>query len=131
LYTCYKQGNESEAHLRAFENHEWEKHGRCAGVADADDYFHQICALSSEPLASMAGASDWGDSVHKLITAGFPVWSIDNDNDQIQVPVCAGHDGRWKIVAPSKFSSQCGGGSTTQPLVGERAPLEQSSLLTV
>ena len=37
-----------------FEQHEWGKHGVCAGVKDAKDFFTQVCALSAPPLRVMA-----------------------------------------------------------------------------
>ena len=37
-----------------FEQHEWGKHGVCAGVKDAKDFFTQVCALSAAPLRVMA-----------------------------------------------------------------------------
>ena len=39
--------------LFRFQRHEWEKHGVCAGVRDADDFFKQVCQLSSAPLQAV------------------------------------------------------------------------------
>ena len=54
-----------------FETHEWIKHGRCAGVKDADDFFTQVCALSAAPLALMKEAASFSEMVASLRHAGF------------------------------------------------------------
>ena len=54
-----------------FETHEWIKHGRCAGVKDADDFFTQVCALSAAPLALMKEAAGFSEMVASLRHAGF------------------------------------------------------------
>ena len=41
-----------------FEQHEWGKHGVCAGVKDAKDFFTQVCALSAAPLSVMAATEN-------------------------------------------------------------------------
>ena len=44
LAPCYRPvGSQNYSHEMWFEGHEWEKHGMCAGMRDAGDYFHQIC----------------------------------------------------------------------------------------
>lgn len=44
LAPCYRPvGSQDYSHEMWFEGHEWEKHGMCAGMKDAEDYFHQIC----------------------------------------------------------------------------------------
>ena len=44
-----------------FEDHEWSKHGVCAGVRDSTDYFTQVCRLAARPLelvGEMRGAGE-------------------------------------------------------------------------
>ena len=42
VFSCYEGTSGPAEHQLQFETHEWEKHGSCAGVADAEDYFSQI-----------------------------------------------------------------------------------------
>ncbi len=46
---------------RWFVEHEWCKHGVCAGTEDYTAYFDQICTLSQRPLAVMQTALDKQD----------------------------------------------------------------------
>ncbi|CAK0794031.1 unnamed protein product [Prorocentrum cordatum] len=115
VYTCYQQANQSESQLLWFENHEWEKHGRCAGVDGVDDFFHQICDLSAAPLAAMGKATAFEDMVGALGRAGHPIFDVDRENDQIFLSACAAQDGRWKLADASKFQEVCGGGAPPAP----------------
>merc|ERR1712113_1047602 len=51
VYNCY--ANDAGG-LLGFEIHEWEKHGSCAGVQDAEDFFTQVCGMADKPLSVMA-----------------------------------------------------------------------------
>jgi ribonuclease I len=42
LYSCYNQAGESASSCLSFEQHEWEAHGVCAGVTNANDFFTQV-----------------------------------------------------------------------------------------
>ena len=93
--------------------HEWDKHGKCAGVRDVDDFFGQVCALAKAPLATMAperaaGAS-LSDTADALTAAGFPVWDTDAENSQVLLSVCAGDDGKWLFAEQSQMPSLCKG----------------------
>ena len=68
LYSCYAPGG-SESEQISFEQHEWSAHGICAGIADADDFFTQICALAQAPLSAMAGASKSLDAMQQAVEA--------------------------------------------------------------
>lgn len=124
LYSCYIP---SSGGSLDFEKHEWKKHGRCAGVRDADDYFEQACELSREPLRLMsearaAGASNLGSFRSRLESAGYPVHATDQRNMQIELPACANSEGRWMIARPSQFSQVCAA-RFTEPVAP--APLGQ------
>ena len=100
-----------------FETHEWEKHGTCAGVQDATDFFTQLCALSTAPLAVMdavktAGHVDLNDYKARLTSAGYEVFATGTWNMQLMLSACAGEDGQWKLAAVAQFSDTCPGGGT-------------------
>lgn len=115
VYPCYQQENQSEEQLLWFENHEWEKHGHCAGVADVEDFFHQICSLSAAPLAAMGKATTFDAMLGALGRAGFPIFDVDHEQDQIYLSACAAQDGRWKLADASSFQDVCGGGAPPGP----------------
>ena len=108
-YSCYAD----DPNAIDFETHEWDKHGKCAGVRDVDDFFGQVCALAKSPLATMAperaaGAS-LSDTADALTAAGFPVWDTDAENSQVLLSVCAGDDGKWMFAEQSQMPSLCKG----------------------
>ena len=112
VYTCYNQPDTSKADQLSFEKHEWDKHGQCAGVQDADDFFGQICKLTKAPLAVMSearkeGHIDLAGYAQRLTQAGYPVYSTDEQNMQVQLSACAGSDGKWVLAKPEAFSSTC------------------------
>lgn len=115
VYPCYRQENQSEVQLLWFENHEWEKHGRCAGVADVEDFFHQVCNLSAAPLAAIGNATTFDAIVAAVRRAGYPVWDLDHEQEQIYLSACAAQDGRWKFADASSFQDACGGGAPPGP----------------
>jgi len=97
----------------SFQQHEWGKHGVCAGVVDAADFFGQICALASAPLKVMAKVKSHGGSLSAMETAvtnaGYPVYQDDSTDSQIYLSACAGSNGQWKIAAVRDFPSVCSG----------------------
>ena len=91
-----------------FQTHEWKKHGVCAGVRDCYDFAHQVCELSAAPVAIMKKVGeDFSDQVDAVRDADYPVFAVDQHEKQIEIAVCAGVDGRWKIVPPEKFGDEC------------------------
>jgi hypothetical protein len=110
VYSCYKNDGYD---LLGFENHEWEKHGECAGVQSADDFFTQMCSMANPPLQIMTQIKNSGGNLEAMSTAlsqaGYPVWSLDTDNYQVYLSACAGKDGQWKLSAVSSFTQACGG----------------------
>ena len=111
VYSCYD--DESRGDAITFETHEWDKHGKCAGVRDVDDFFGQVCALAKAPLATMAAqraaGSSLSDTAAALTSAGFPVWDTDAQNAQVLLSVCAGDDGKWIFAEQSQMPSLCKG----------------------
>ena len=96
-----------------FEKHEWGKHGTCAGVANATDFFGQVCALSARPLSLLEtarrAAQSLDDMSAGLTAAGFAVFATDAHNSQIELSACASNDGQWKLAAVSAFPTVCKG----------------------
>lgn len=109
VYPCYT-GNSSSFQL-SFEAHEWGKHGSCAGVKDADDFFSQICGLASAPIKTMvASGTTLDNQVAELKVAGYEVFSIDKVDSQVQLSACLNSKtGKWVLGKVADFSSICGG----------------------
>ncbi|KAJ3274050.1 hypothetical protein HDV01_003543 [Terramyces sp. JEL0728] len=93
----------------SFQQHEWQAHGVCASN-DPTTFFNTVCNLSAAPLQQMANLKKQGYSLSQMATAlsnsGYPVFSPNAGNDQLELSVCAGSDGVWKIS--SSFSTDCG-----------------------
>lgn len=104
LYSCYKSED------TWFEEHEWEKHGRCAGVKDAGDFFTQVCAMAEKPLAVMEGVrvsgGDTSDAADQLQRSGYCVFGLSSQS-QIMLSACAGSDGVWKLADVGEFPRLC------------------------
>lgn len=111
LHSCYDQSGVPRSRSLSFQRHEWERHGVCAGASDADDFFQQVCALSSGPLRVLAGARAAGldatDASDQLQRSGYCVWSV-GSQAQVELSACAGADGRWKLADVSDFARVCG-----------------------
>ena len=123
VYSCYDVAGTDPADQLSFEQHEWGKHGVCAAVKDADDFFGQICSLSSAPLQVVAAALKAGDDVagasEKLVSAGYPVFATNPMGDaQIELSACCDSSGTWHLAAVSDFSSTCGSGPAPGPAPG-------------
>lgn len=128
IYPCYNQKGETRSELARFQKHEWDKHGRCAGVDSATDYFKQICTLSSSPLRIMKQERSEGADLHamsnSLENAGYPVHELDKHTSEIHLSACAGPGGDWKLSRVEDFPQKCGtgGGSATQCVPGQQGP---------
>lgn len=111
VYPCYA----ADANQLWFEQHEWKNHGVCAGARDADDFFGQVCALSSGPLQVLeslksSGLKEIGEFGTRLAAAGYPVHSTDAYTSQVQLSACAGSDGQWVMSPVDDFGARCGNG---------------------
>ena len=115
VYPCYSRGGGGggggAARLVAFEGHEWTKHGTCAGVRDANDYFTQVCDLAARPIELMAatrasGGEEIGAYVAALERAGVAVFRSDAQSSQLLLSACSADDGRWKL-APVERCELC------------------------
>ena len=102
-----------------FEQHEWGKHGVCAGVKDAKDFFTQVCALSAAPLSVMAATVAAGGDVARaaadLKAAGYALFGTDAKNSQVELSACADASGTWHLAAISDFDATCEAASFRQP----------------
>jgi len=113
VYTCYAASADDDGETLSFEVHEWEKHGRCAGAADADDYFAAVCALATAPVGIMTRTrADGGDlDAMKLAVeaAGFQIFDVDDDDSQLLLSACASPDLTWHLAPVASFPQTCGG----------------------
>lgn len=130
VYSCYDHPGGSGMAPLDFETHEWEKHGTCAGVKDAADFFSQLCSISKDPLevmdaAKKAGHVDLSGYESRLTSAGYEVFSTDTANMQLMLSACAGDDGKWKLAAVANFSDKCPGGSGPTPKPPSPSPATQ------
>lgn len=93
----------------SFQQHEWTSHGVCASN-DPNTFFNTVCDLSSGPLQQMAQLKQNGYSLSQMASAlsnsGYPVYNSNAGNDQLELSVCAGSDGVWKLSAD--FNTDCG-----------------------
>merc|ERR1711920_1011453 len=141
---CYKDAGKQQLW---FENHEWTKHGICAGAVNDDDFFDQVCDLSSWPLSVMNDVRDDTSGAYKRqksepeqekcflqiiseMKKQFAVYNVDQYNDQILLSACAGNDGRWKLASEADFPKFCGSGSAAPvpaPASSTRKPQASST----
>lgn len=110
VYSCYK--GKSTADQYSFEIHEWSKHGKCAGVTSADDFFNQICALAKTPLAAMSKGTNLLMMAATLQKMGYDIVNSNPTGMELQLAACqVKSTGKWVLTPRSTFSKVCGGGS--------------------
>lgn len=115
VYPCYAIKGQASAQL-TFEEHEWGKHGVCAGVQDVDDFFTQICSLAVAPLSIMSGLPTMDAMQSALTSKGFDILSVDTTDMQIEVGVCRDDTThQWKFSSADQFWNNCGSGGPTPP----------------
>ena len=109
IYTCYDNGNTGSSMTPLqFETHEWENHGICAGVADSDDFFTQLCALAEGPLLVLENMDNSVQEAQKaIISAGYEIFNTDQ-NGQLQLSACLDGNGFWHLSAVADFVEVCG-----------------------
>lgn len=127
LSECYSQEGASKDELMSFQDHEWDRHGKCAGVKSVQDFLGQVCGLAARPLLVVEGARAAGldlvataDQMHR---SGYCVWST-MSHSQIALSACAGKDGRWKLADVEEFPAVCGSGDQPSPALA-LAPIGQ------
>lgn len=118
--SCYLATSPSDAaSALGFQKHEWDKHGVCAGVKSADDFATQACTLATPPLAIMKTTKDANGDLTSMVAAlkkaGYPIFDPSAGDGQLEVPVCAGSDGQWKIHAVADFPKYCSSSSPPAP----------------
>jgi len=73
----------------------------------------QVCSLSTKPLSIMASSrssgGDLSSMANALSQAGYEVFSVDTSNSQVELSACAGPNRQWVLAPVAKFSSYCGG----------------------
>ena len=107
---CVRPGDTNEK-LRVREkinqNHEWKKHGRCAGVDNAADYFEQVCSMAVHPLnvmkQALADDKDLQGNLAQYRCESFASTAI----------VCADETGKWHYAKVRDFQHVCGRPSTS------------------
>ena len=109
---CYDATGTSDAQIIGFETHEWEKHGECAGVADARAFLTTVCSLAEQPLQAMSAARTAGgdlDAARRAVVGlGIEVFSVDEKNSQLILSACS--DGQtWTLAPVADFPAACGG----------------------
>jgi hypothetical protein len=109
---CYDATGTSDAQIVGFETHEWEKHGECAGVADARAFLTTVCSLAEQPLQAMGAARTAGgdlDAARRAVVGlGLEVFSVDEKNSQLSLSACS--DGQtWTLAPVADFPAACGG----------------------
>jgi len=111
----------------SFQTHEWDKHGKCAGVDNAEDYFDQVCGLASKPLNVMVAAGETWEDMLQAMMEQFPVWNVDESQKQVEITACAGEDRIWRIASEDEFSSVCGMGEFSENGVVTTIPEKRKS----
>lgn len=132
VYECYASTGGNASDQLSFENHEWTKHGKCAGIKDADDFFTQLCALATGPLSAMNNAARSLDAMKTAVTAaGYEVFSVDSSNQQLSLSTCFNvSTGQWVLAAVSDFKHACGGSGPSPAPPGPPAPAPSGQCAT-
>lgn len=112
VVSCYKDTGGEESHIVQFEQHEWDKHGQCAGAVDATGFLTTVCDLAAKPLAIMAATRTAGGDLTAMgaaiSKAGYEIFSTDPANSQLMLSACASSDKTWKLALVADFPTACG-----------------------
>lgn len=113
VYSCYEDSADDNSDVISFEVHEWEKHGKCAGIHDEDDYFTQLCQMALSPIKIMTAMRNQGGDIEDMesavVAAGYEVYEVDTENAQLLLSACATPEGTWMLAPVGSFSELCGG----------------------
>lgn len=112
VYPCYSNEDGGTGAQLTFENHEWTKHGECAGAVDVDDYFGQVCQLAAAPLGIMSNQSSFDAMATAVASAGYEIYMVDGLNKQLELSACLNSNGRWVLSATADFETKCGPGGS-------------------
>lgn len=129
---CYDTGEGDYDHEYSFVDHEWLKHGTCMGVSNAADFLSIVCDLARKPLKLMAkatrkGVTTAGEMAHILGHAGYPIFNVDNYQQQVELSACAGPDHVWRLAYVNEFDKVCGSDDprpTSPPVPEQCVPMQ-------
>ena len=131
VYACYQQPGRSRSELLKFQAHEFTKHGKCAGVSNAHEYFSQACKLAAAPLGVISAARSTGASLDDIAAAlsasRYPLWKVVRATAEVHLSACASASGAWRIARRDEFASVCGG---SEPAPRANVQLEQTTAST-
>jgi len=122
-YQCYTgDPNCTTDHQVLFQEHEWHKHGSCAGAKDADTFLQTVCDIALAPLkllyqARQSGVRDLGGFERVLKRNGpqYEVFASNETTSQLMLSACADEGGHWVLTPRRYFSTFCGKASTREP----------------
>jgi len=111
-----------------FQDHEWQKHGVCAGVRSAADYLDQVCSLAEGPLAILSGMRRAGvtnlSEFKQVLEAHDPEhWEVSSTNQntsEVYLSACADRNGTWHLSPQARFSCACGSSCNLSQSTEER-----------
>lgn len=120
-YTCAKGDtncSSTKGHSPLeFEVHEFGKHGICAGIANAEDFFGQVCALSAQPLDVLkreraAGTRALSDFTKALEAEAnhTEVFYSNEHTMEVYLSACRNQaTGKWVLAPSGDFAKWCSG----------------------
>lgn len=112
-----------------FVNHEWQKHGRCAGLPNPTSFFSQVCdlvgpikdAVDSYRLEGLNNYTDVHTIACKLDASFSDVEVVAHDKSsfgtsgEILISACRSpRDGKWRLAPTSRFHEVCGGPNSSR-----------------
>jgi len=102
-YRCYEKN-----FLDGGQSYTWNRHGMCAGMRDADDFFAVGCELAQRPLAAMRNP-EVATQVYQ--EAPYEVdWLRSRlaGDSRLWLPACSRGDGTWQLSPQQDFEKNCG-----------------------
>jgi len=102
-YSCYEKN-----FLDGGQAYTWNRHGMCAGIRDADDFFSVGCELAARPLATMRNQEV---ATQEYLEAPYEVDVFRSrlaGDSRLWLPACSRGDGRWQLSAVKDFETNCG-----------------------